>query len=95
MSIAMRPLWSKEPCVLCGDEGYATRTQSKPKSEDYICEGCELYSNGYNEGHAQATMDAQPALDLLKKMSKYNFKGIEGLPDFGPQIRKVLNDQQQ
>lgn len=39
----MRPLWCKESCWDCGEEGYATRTITRPKSEPYYCVECEIH----------------------------------------------------
>ncbi len=41
--VKMRPLWSKEACLACGEEGFATRTQPRPVTEEYYCEACEIH----------------------------------------------------
>lgn len=46
----MRPLWHREACWECGTEGLATRTIATPRSEPYICDGCETFDHGYKEG---------------------------------------------
>jgi hypothetical protein len=38
--IKMRPLWCREPCWICGKEGYATRTVRKPVNKPYVCAAC-------------------------------------------------------
>jgi hypothetical protein len=43
MTTKMRPLWSKEPCTCCGEEGYASRSQDVPASNGYLCEVCEAW----------------------------------------------------
>lgn len=58
MTEKMRPLWSKEACSRCGDEGYATRTQSRPKSDRYVCEECEIWEQAENE-FTEATIELQ------------------------------------
>jgi hypothetical protein len=50
--VKMRPLWHKEPCWECGQEGFATRTQSTPENEPYYCSECESrkkYSDACDE----------------------------------------------
>jgi hypothetical protein len=43
-SMSMRKLWSKEECCSCGVVGYATRTETRPVEEPYLCEACEIYA---------------------------------------------------
>lgn len=44
----MRKLWSLEACSICGTEGYATRTESIPVSESYVCVG-QIRRNSNNK----------------------------------------------
>lgn len=47
--------WVKEPCSECGEEGYSSRTQPRdPEAGPYICEGCEMYQRGYEDGQKHA-----------------------------------------
>jgi hypothetical protein len=61
MATEMRPLWSKEACDRCGQEGYATRTRSRPKSEPYVCDCCqvddEAFERGRKVGYSECAAD--------------------------------------
>lgn len=50
MSEKMRPLWSREPCSVCGAEGLASRSMPVPASKAYVCGDCEMYQRGYDDG---------------------------------------------
>lgn len=61
----LRKLWSKEPCVKCGTEGYATRTAPRPISERYICGDCEMWERGYQDGLAATAETLKEGRRLL------------------------------
>ena len=66
--VEMRPLWHKEPCWTCGEEGFATRTEYKPVTEPYICESCEMYERGYKDGVEHTKADAaKPKVDVMAR----------------------------
>ena len=44
------PPWTVLPCAKCGVEGQATRTEGKPPGWVYVCESCEMYERGYDDG---------------------------------------------
>jgi len=72
---AMRPLWSKEECALCGMEGYATRTMPRPASDIYICGECETHKEGYEEGYEAGFAEARNIFTeklelMLKELAK-------------------------
>jgi hypothetical protein len=56
--MSINGLWQKEPCAECGEEGYASRSEPRdPEAGPYICEACEMYARGYEDGkkHAEST----------------------------------------
>ncbi len=53
----MRRIWSEEPCIECGIEGFASRSMPVPKRQPYLCEGCESYAAGYADGCAEDRID--------------------------------------
>ena len=57
--IQMKPLWYRECCSICGEEGLSTRSQNIPVTEKYICNECETYERGYQDGlkHAKEEME--------------------------------------
>ena len=48
--MTMRKPWSREPCSVCGNDGYATRTVGNDASVAYVCGECEMYERGYRDG---------------------------------------------
>jgi len=63
----MWPLWHKECCAHCGEEDYATRTQPC-KPYKYVCEVCEAYERGYEDGKEQGFESGkQYMIDEMRK----------------------------
>lgn len=69
--VPMRPLWSKEACEQCGQEGFATRTQSRPKSEPYICSDCKLSEEAFERGRAVGYSECAADVVAYERARKY------------------------
>lgn len=55
--MAMRPNWSKEACVECGNEGLASRGEEHVDQGPYTCSDCDLYKKAFNAGYEARRRD--------------------------------------
>ncbi len=86
--MARRAPWSTEPCVKCGDEGLASR--SEPNERPFVCDDCEMWERGYQDGLAHGRAKLARAMVVVEAISS----GIRFETDCGPSVRAVSESRQ-
>ena len=79
MSEKMRPPWTREPCHICGVELWATRMEPRPIDEPVICEGCEYFNRGYEEGQRDAnTIKLRMVREITDEEENFRVEPMKG-----------------
>jgi flagellar biosynthesis/type III secretory pathway protein FliH len=62
-----KPLWFREECNECGEEGLSTRAEPVPADEMYECNDCLVYKHGYRDGFKDGLKDGREEVEVLQE----------------------------